>query len=866
MYCRLFLVFFLLFCSNVIHGQNNNWNCSESEENGWSCGDKADSENPDVKLQNSELEPIEADNVIPADQQNNETPPEVSQQDSGWNCYANDVEGTWNCSLSGNDPQGKEKSIRDGRSSFSLFDDAFNFDQEQNFALLRSQLSYDPWQNCQGRSASQFRGLPDKDLRETAPMDVKADYSEVFDKEITSFFGNVVISRADQKIQADRASYDTFSETMDAQGKVVYTENELSLMSDTAQLNLGNDEARLRNAIFMYPSGPIRGSSDVVYRDNKVLSRYSNAAITSCRPGNQDWVLHADRLKINKQSGKGAAKHAWMEFKSIPLMYLPYISFPIDDRRTSGILVPSFGSTDENGFDLTVPYYWNIAPNYDLTLRPRLMTRRGGMLGAEFRYLTEMSQGQVGVEYLPFDAVRQEQRYAGTFKNFTQFTKNIFSYVDLNYVSDDAYFDELNNALSLSNNRFLQSQANLAYRRKGVSFVSRFESYQTLDKDVLDSNEPYQKLPQVTLNLRHAFEDWPVEVAMQNEYVNFYRSGRVSGHRLNLKPSITFPFQTLGAYIKPKFSLQHTEYFLSDQDPSKESNIQRILPIASVDSGLVYERAYEFSKGSFVHTIEPRLFYLYIPYEDQDDIPVFDSTFYDFNFSSMFRENRFSGSDRIQDANQITMAITSRIIDQQTGKEAIKLNLGQIYYFQDRRVSLTGRSETNSFSNLVAELSFRLSKNWSFNSGIHWNPDDNDIDRGTVRLSYRDLTDGKIFNASYRYRRDTRTINPILGAPIIQTDASFRWPIYDNWYGVGRWQYSLLHNSTTESFLGLEKESCCWRFRLIWRRFANTLLDPQDDEMDEGIFVQFEFKGLSSFGDKVDEFLERSLSGYRRTR
>jgi LPS-assembly protein len=197
---------------------------------------------------------------------------------------------------------------------------------------------------------------------------------------------------------------------MDAQGQVLYSENEISLFSDTVLLNLKSNEARLRDAIFISPSGPIRGSADVVYRDNKYLSRYKNAAFTSCRPGNQDWVLHTDRLKMNKQTGKGSAKHAWLEFKSVPLLYTPYNSFPIDDRRTTGILAPSFGSADENGFDISLPYYWNIAPNYDLLLRPRYMSKRGVMIGAEFRYLTEKTNGLIGLEYLPYDILEQKQR------------------------------------------------------------------------------------------------------------------------------------------------------------------------------------------------------------------------------------------------------------------------------------------------------------------------------------------------------------------------------------------------------------------------------------------------------------------------
>ncbi len=873
MYCRLFFFFFLFSFLKPGFANDKNWDCKNQGEEGWRCGDliaqnKIDNSTPSkpttVEKENLQIEQNSQEEPIVSNK-----PPQVEAKNSGWNCYAGGENGTWNCSLKGTDPKGETKFVEDTKDSFSLFSDAFDLNQEQKFTMLQSHLKYDPWENCSNTSRGKYRYLQGEDTRDTVPMNVTADYTEVFDKEITSFFGNVEIIRADQRVLSDKATYDTVSETMDAQGQVIYTDNEISLFSDTVSLNLKSNEARLRNAIFISLSGPIRGSADVVYRDNKFLSRYKNVAFTSCRPGNQDWVLHADRLKMNKQTGKGSAKHAWLEFKGAPLLYTPYISFPTDDRRMTGLLAPSFGSADENGFDVTLPYYWNIAPNYDLILRPRYMSKRGVMIGGEFRYLTEKSNGLIGLEYLPYDILEQKQRYSGTFKNRTIFMPGLDSNIDLNYVSDDEYFDELNNALGMSNDRFLQSQANLNYRREGVFFTTHFESYQTIDKNVIKGDEPYQKLPQVLLNFDHSFEDWPVDIAMDNEYVNFYRSGRVSGHRINVKPSIAIPIKTAGYFFKPKFSWQHSEYFLNNQLDGKSSRISRSLPIFSTDSGLIFERDIEFGNSSYLNTLEPRLFYLYIPNKNQDDIPIFDSSLYDFSFSSLFRENRFSGNDRVQDANQITAALTSRLIDSKTGQERLKFSVGEIFYFKDREVVIKGTPEREGFSNPIAALSGQLTKQLSFSSDIHWDLEEDDIARGHVQLTYRNQP-SQIFNLGYRYRgEDERSAIK----SISRIDTSIRWPILDNWYGVGRLQYSFKYQSTTESFIGLEKDSCCWRFRIIWRRFANTLKDSltndfildenNEIEMDEGIFVQMELKGLTSFGDKVDEFLENNLSGYQ---
>ncbi len=873
MHCKYILVIFFLLYAELNIADNSAWDCEKVAGGEWQCVSqvpvkqtlmptkpiKDQIESPAVALQSSQTPSLSHAFISPSKLTRTQRPSEKKLNQPGYTCKASEDDQTWSCTSS------KVDAIETAQSSesSSFFTPAFSQQQERLFGELHAQLKYDPWKNCSRISKYDDLLIVDHDVRNTAPMYVSADYSEVFDKDVTSFFGNVDINRADQHIQSDRASYNTASETMDAQGHVFYNENEMSLYSDTILLHLATDEARLRDVLFISPSGPMRGRADVVYRDSKYLSRYTDVAITSCRPGNEDWVLHAERLKMNQKTGDAAAKHAWLEFKGLPVLYTPYISFPLDDRRVSGVLPVSFSASGENGFDLTVPYYWNMAPNYDLTLWPRYMAERGGMLGGEFRYLTPKTLGSVALEYLPYDFLSKEKRYAGSIKNKTEISDNLTTDIDLNYVSDEAYFDELNDTLGLSNDRFLRSQARLDYNTEGVSFSTRMNTFQSIDR-FQTGDKPYHILPQINLNLEHSFEQWPVDLAMDNEYTYFYRDGRVSGHRFNTKPSIAFPIETAGSYIKPKFSLQYTQYELDNNNNNNSDSISRVLPIVSVDSGLFFEKNFKFGESAYMHTIEPRLFYLYIPEKNQSDIPVFDSSLYDFGYSTLFRENRFSSVDRVQDANQVTIAMTTRLMDSDSGLERLNLTMGEIFYFQDRNVTLeNGAAETNSLSNLVAELSGQLTEDLSFRSAIQWSPDVNDLVRGQADMAYRDET-GKIFNLGYRYRKDESDLQISDARYIIQTDTSFRWPIYDNWYGVGRWQYSLKFNSTQESFFGLEKESCCWRFRVLWRRFANTVTGNADDTMETGVFLQIELKGLTGFGDKVDEFLERNLKGYRR--
>jgi LPS-assembly protein len=487
----------------------------------------------------------------------------------------------------------------------------------------------------------------------------------------------------------------------------------------------------------------------------------------------------------------------------------------------------------------------------------------------------------------------------------------------LNIVSDKQYFSDLGNALSFPTFSQIRSTADVSYIDKDLSLIGRVESYQTVDQTLTGRLKPYRRLPQINLNWNHEFESMPVNTALESEYVYFQHDDSFlpDGHRFNAKPSVSFPIKADSAYVQPKFSLQHTEYLLNKPTVgSTETTIGRTLPIASVDSGLFFEKDLNIAGNSFLHTLEPRLFYLYIPRVNQRDIPIFDTSLYDFSYNSLFRENRYNGTDRIQDANQVTAALTSRLIDPKTGQERLKLSIGEIFYFQDREVTAPvvriGRSflensvQTSTFSPLVGELSSQINEHFSVETGLQWDPDVNDIIRGKAVLHF--VNDpGEIINVGYTYRKnnlirdaidsellkspnqisdelgiskqvleDYKNTNRIVRSQdIIQSDVSFRWPIFDDWFVVGRWQYSLLYNQTQDGFIGFEKENCCWRFRVIGRRYVNSIAAAANSipgqnttsNSQTGIFFQIEFKGLTGLGTKLDDFFAQSIFGYRRT-
>lgn len=930
MYCRYSLSIVLILSSFVTLADTSAWNCNQDQNGQWSCttendllkkSSSAPSEAPpssptavaeplsgkqEAEIDGLQLEdsytaspeindgvkqpadaaevtgqkrqpdvasrswskPVEDSEITIAQTEPIPMPAQVqaaqSSQKPGWSCKSGSEQETWDCHLVGTDPKGQAKIMEEGVGQFSLLEPAFDLQQEQSFDILQTELKYDPWATCTLLLGSQPTFISQKDIRESSPLDVGADFTEVFDNEIASFSGNVHLRRADQHVAANRATYDAISKTVDLQGNVIYSDEGIAAFSDNALVELGTDQATLRNALFIEPVTPLRGSAAVAYRESEVLNHFKDVAYTSCKPGNQDWIIHASRLKMNKRTGKGAVKHAWLEFKGLPVLYLPYLSFPLDDRRMSGLLTPSFGSTERNGIDINVPYYWNIAPNYDATVWARYLSRRGGMFGGDFRYLQKKTKGSVEFEILPYDRKKEKTRWQGRLRNATVFTDRLRSNIDLNYVSDEDYYEDLGNSLSVFNRRHLYSFAEALYTRPGIFFLTKADNYQVIDKTISDFDKPYRRLPQVLLNLNHSFNFMPLELGMGNEFVYFEHSDRVTGQRLDLKPTISMPIKTPGYFINPKISVQHTQYWLQNQNPGEPTGISRTLPIASIDSGMFFERNFSFGDSTYIHTIEPRLFYLYIPYTDQNDIPLFDTSDYDFTFSQLFRENRFNGPDRVQDANQLTMAMTTRLIDSDSGIQRLNFSLGNIIYFRDREVLLNPNDQiqTNRFSNLISELSAQITDDLMFYAGMQWNPDKNDIDRGNIAFRYRNELN-HIVNLGYRYRLDDQTRDTIIN----QSDISFLLPLYNNWNIIGRWQYSILHNLTVDSFIGLEKESCCWRFRILGRRFVNNVdtlnVTQEEGQAENAFFVQLELKGMTSIGSNVEKFLERNMYGYR---
>ncbi len=678
---------------------------------------------------------------------------------------------------------------------------------------------------------------------------LNADQSQITNNNLFNFSGDVDIHRADQQIETDKATYDKDADTVDATGNVRYQQGGLSLEADSAHVQLGTNTGNLGNSTFRLAEKHARGDASSIILEGRNKTHLKNARYTTCNPDKDDWYLHASDIRLNQETGVGTARNVWLEFKGVPFLYLPYTTFPIDDRRKSGFLAPSFGNSNEVGTELLTPYYWNISPNKDATITPRITSKRGVQLITEFRYLNPTNAGQLNVEYVPHDSAFGDDRFFISARHRGGFAPRWSTDINLNYVSDNNYFEQLGSSLDISSTTHLENRADVTYQGDFWSATGRLQSFQTIDETIPISQQPYQRLPQLLVSANLPRQWQGSSYLFDAEYVHFDRQDSVTADRIDIEPGISLPLRNSAGFITPTLRLRHTQYALDNEVPGTDSNPSRTLPIFSVDSGLTLERDASFGGSSFSQTLEPRLFYLYVPFRNQDDIPVFDTTLSDFNFTQLFQTNRFSGADREGDANQLALSLTTRFFNA-AGAERFNASIGQIRYFRDRKVTLPGEPvETVSSSNIVAQaIALEVIPHLSAITSVQWDTRASRLSRTAFGVRYQPDSN-RFVDVSYRFLNDDPG-NPASIEELNQFDISALWPIVKRqdhrWNGVARWNYSLRDSRTLEILAGVEYDTCCWTFRIADRRFINNV----DGSSNNSVFFQLELKGLASFGKK----------------
>lgn len=481
------------------------------------------------------------------------------------------------------------------------------------------------------------------------PVDFYADTAESVGEQIFTLRGNAVVLYGPQRLDADSLIYNQNDGAVDAQGNLHYSRPGLLVNGDHARLFPDEKRGTLYAADYALPERHGRGQAEVIHLLDAHRQQLDRATYTTCPPGNDDWLLSARQVDLDTEEGLGVAHHARMNLKGVPVLYTPYISFPIDDRRRSGFLIPRIGVSQETGLDLGVPYYWNIAPNYDATLMPRIMSDRGVMMNMEFRYLHRHDSGMLRAEYLPSDnKYDNESRSLVSFEDKGNPLPRLTTRIDASNVSDKDYFQDLGNTLVQSSQSFLKREAEATYHGDQWTLDTRVLNFQTVDPTVAVVDRPYMELPRVRFNAAPAQSLLGLHFNVDSEVTQFEKDKAVTGTRVDMLPQLTLPFERAAWYIKPSAGLRHTVYQLNDEPPGDPKSPQRTTTVADLDAGMFFDRDFQWGDSVYMQTLEPRLYYLYVPYKKQDDIPVFDTGDYDFNFWQLFQENRFSGPDRME--------------------------------------------------------------------------------------------------------------------------------------------------------------------------------------------------------------------------
>ncbi|MCU0971430.1 MAG: LPS-assembly protein LptD [Gammaproteobacteria bacterium] len=682
------------------------------------------------------------------------------------------------------------------------------------------------WATCGQPSAQPRRSQPaiGTDYRDL-PVELEADAAEGFaGEQVAVLQGDVQARWGEDALLAGAVRYDQRQDLIDASGGVLYLRPDLRVAGETAHVDLGVDKGEVTQAEYRILGVNARGSADVARFEGEALSSYEKITYTTCRPGNEDWVLSAGTLKVDRNEGVAEATDATVRVKGVPVAYLPYFSFPVDDRRRSGLLLPSVGSSNLRGLDVSVPYYFNLAPNYDATVTPRILTKRGAMLGGEFRYLTEDSEGTIRGEILPDDRERPDEGTRGAFS--VRHTTRVGPWVgavDYNYVSDPYYLGDLSESFAIRTARYLRRRGDLRYETDDWLGRVRLLDYQTTDPSLTSAQKPYSMLPQLlALGEERDLLGTPLSGQLRAEYVSFYRDFGVTGQRVDLYPALALPLSRSWGYVTPKVGARYTTYALGDPAPGEPNKVDRTLPIASVDGGLFFDRELDWFGTAATQTLEPRVTYLYIPYRNQNDIPVFDTYEFDLSYDSLFLENRFTGADRVNDANQVTVGVTTRLLSEASGHEVLRASVASQFYFEDRRVQLPGEPVADtSTSSLVGELGVQITDEWNARVTGQWDPQQgsstNQPEKSLARVTYRGA-EGRFFRAGYGYTEDVSDY----------TDVAFVWPVADGLSLIGRWNYSLADDSTVEAVAGIEYGSCCWRIRAVARDYLTGTTPERD--------------------------------------
>jgi LPS-assembly protein len=666
--------------------------------------------------------------------------------------------------------------------------------------------------------------------------------------------GHVQLDQGDRRVTTDKMTYDSNTGIAVMDKGLNYYSPRMELSSPSGIYDTSDGTGTFQASVFQMPLRNGRGTASVFNSLDDDHSQLYEVQYTTCPPGHDDWLLTAPDLYMDTVDNLGEGHDITIHFFGVPIFWAPYLNFPITDARKSGFIGSTFSWDVLNGFEISAPYYLNLAENYDLMLFPRVITKRGLENGAEFRWLDEYNQGFLFGDYLPHDQVADRERSEFMFHNATHF--NEFNSLDSLYqwVSDDRFFRDLGSDIAIPSNSLLGRHLQYTYDDEADwMFMSQLEDFQVIAPFIPRPLFSYRRLPQVVVNWSNNTDFTGPQYDMYAEFVHFQRDLRIGTKRSDVKPSVSFPITDAAGYFTPTIAWRMTDYDLDSNTVTPFSqpaytiddrHESRETPIFDIDTGLFFERDGE----SYTQTLEPRMFYLRVPYRDQTQIPVFDAVQPQFSYLTLFSDNRFYGADRQGDANQLSYALTTRYLDAFTGVQVFEADIGQVRYFADRRVQLDRNTQPDTalYSDVVGDMLYNLNQVWGVDYSQLWNPTTRKTDLASILLQYHPGYQ-QVVNLGYEFLRPN----------VKQTTVSYAWPLTGSWSWVGGWNYDVIHHETLEWLWGVEYDSCCWNFQLAHRHF----LMP-NQKYDNVFFFSLQLKGLGTVGRHLQDLLQRDILGY----
>ena len=779
--------------------------------------------------------------------------------------------------------------------------------------LPADQLDWQPWGDarpadalCRGRYVMPDYRLPAPRGDKVASVSDIADYGEEGE---TTLGGEVLLRRGDAQLEAPRVRVPGSRETAYAEGPLALRDSGLLVRGESAELSLNSDAASIDSAHYVAHEQRLRGDAVRLARLEDGRYRLSEASFTTCEPGSDFWRLVGHDILLDRERGVGIATHARLELGKVPVLYWPWVRFPLDERRQTGFLWPTLGLSSDS-LDYAQPFYWNIAPHHDATLTPRWISDRGLLLGGEYRYLFEQDAGQLEGAYMVDDRKAGDDasdasvlengdarwyldyRHAGRFDARTRYRLRYGA------ASDGRYFDDFGRGFGEGESDIgsMPRLAQLDHRGDVWQLQARAQGYQKLDDPLRERDKPFYRLPSLTANARWAqnsglYQQW------RSNVTHFWRDvdetqvplqEAATGTRLHLSPAIGWRLDESWGYLEPRFAWLATAYQLDygERDTERDESLTRSVPVGSLDAGLVFERELDLGGRGYRQTLEPRVNYAYVPARDQADFPDFDTAEQAFSWNQLWSPYRFSGSDRVGDLNRLSLGLDSRLLADDTGRERLSVGVGQAYYLEDRRIDMAGDPDalpdpdtrredyyraTRDRSPLVTRVDWRLNDHWR--SRWQWLYDDHreQTESTSLALQYR-ADAGHVLNFGYRWQLEgfdpSQEDEDVVSYNREEFDLSFAWKASRHVDLIGRLLYDNTNDRALEQLAGVQWNDCCYGLQLVWREWiddsdtANTI---EDDLTDRGVFLRFVFKGLGGVGGEADRYFEEAIPGYRAT-